>query len=384
MTDGPYMIDLGTFDVVVVGGGLVGLATGLGMVEMGGRIALFDADDNSLRASRGNFGLVWSQSKGNRSQEYATWTRSSIRDWPALNDDLRALTGIETHYRSGTGLHLCLKEDEFAKRERMVERIAAYNLPGDDTRMIGREELLEIMPMIGPDVVGASVSSLDGDCHSLNLYQGLGMAYRRAGGEMIGSAPVRAIEPKADGYVVKTDGHRARAPKVLLAAGLGSGALASRLGFPTILRPQKGQILVTERTEPFLPVTTSNIRQTPEGSVLIGDTKEDTGFDDRSSASGVASLARRAVRSVPFMGRLRIVRSWGALRILTLDGDPVYDESPVHPGVYVATTHSGVTLAPAHRGPLAQWILNGQKPLEFKAFSARRFETQPQVGGVVQ
>lgn len=371
------MTDLGTFDAVVVGGGLVGLATGFGMVEMGGRIALFDAGDNALRASRGNFGLVWSQSKGSRSREYATWTRSAICEWPTLSDDLRVLTGIETHYRSGAGLHLCLTEDEFAKRERMVERIAAYDLPNDDTRMIRRGELVDIMPMIGPDVVGASISSMDGDCHSLNLYRGLGMAYRRAGGEMIGSAPVRTIEPEADGYVVKTDEYRVRAPKVLLAAGLGNGALASRLGFPTFLRPQKGQILVTERTEPFLPLTTSNIRQTPEGSVLIGDTKEETGFDDRSSAWGVSSLARRAVQAVPFLGRLRIVRSWGALRVLTLDGDPVYDESPVHRGVYVATTHSGVTLAPAHRGPLAQWILNGQKPLEFKAFSEKRFETQP-------
>ena len=91
--------------------------------------------------------------------------------------------------------------------------------------------LLDIIPIVGPNVVGASVSLTDGGCHSLNLYLSLGVAYRRAGGTMMGSAPVRAIDPEPDGYVIKTDRHRARAPKVLLAAGLGNDALASRLGF---------------------------------------------------------------------------------------------------------------------------------------------------------
>jgi glycine/D-amino acid oxidase-like deaminating enzyme len=167
----------------------------------------------------------------------------------------------------------------------------------------------------------------------------------------------------------------ARAPRILIAAGLGTNPLARSVGLPNVVLPQRGQILVTERVAPNLlgSAVASAVRQTPEGTVLIGDTKEDVGMDDRSSPSAMATLARRALRLFPALGRVRVVRSWGGLRVLTPDGDPVYDESPTHPGIFVATTHSGVTLAPAHRGPMVRWILGEARPAEFQSFTASRF-----------
>ncbi|APZ50584.1 glycine/D-amino acid oxidase, deaminating (plasmid) [Salipiger abyssi] len=365
--------DLGIWDIVVVGGGLVGTATALGMARDGARVLILDASDTSFRASRGNFGLVWAQSKGANSRDYATWTRSAVRAWPELQDELRELAGVDTHYETGLGLHLCLGEAEFDKRAAMIGRVAAHELPGDDVRMIDRDELAGIMPGIGPEVSGASVSSLDGACHSLALYRGLSLAAQQAGATLMSNIAVTAITPEDAGYRIDADGLCARAGKVLIAAGLATNDLARPFGFPEIVLPQKGQILVTERSAPVLPAVTSGLRQTAEGTILIGDTKEETA-EDRSTGAGMRQLASRAVRLFPAIGNLRIVRSWAALRVLTPDGHPVYDESPTHPGIFVATTHSGVTLAPAHRGPLAQWIMNGQRPPEFANFTAQRFQ----------
>lgn len=366
------MQDIGTRDLVIVGGGLVGMATGLGALSLGARVAIFDADDNMLRASRGNFGLVWTQSKGARGRDYAIWTRRAVADWPALQDEIREITGIDTQLRTGAGLQLCLSESEYDSRSKLISRIAGYGLPGCDVRMIDRVEVLTHLPEVGPDVVGASFSSHDGDCHSLALYRGLAEACTRKGAELHSAQPVQSIEPEGDVYRVTTPSFTVLAERVLIAAGLGTNALARAFGFPDVVIGQRGQILVTERLQPFLPVVTSGLRQLPEGTVLIGDTKEE-GEHDRSTIAGIEYLASRAVRAFPPIGRARVVRSWAALRVLTPDGDPVYDESPTHPGVFVATTHSGVTLAPGHRGPLAQWIMHGQKPPEFQAFGAARF-----------
>lgn len=349
------------------------MAAALGMASDGARVLVLDASDLDFRASRGNFGLVWAQSKGADCADYATWTRAAIAKWYGLQDEVLELTGVRTDFQTGLGLHLCLGADEYEARARMVAKIAAHGLPGDDTRMIDRQEVAEILPGVGERVVGASVSSFDGACQSLSLYRGLSQGAQARGAQLLANARVTDIRPDGDGYVVEARETPFKADRVLIAAGLASNVLAAPLGFPELVRPQAGQILVTERSRPVLPCVTSSIRQTSEGTIMIGDTKEDVGFDDRSTSSSITKLARRAADSLPAIKGLRVVRTWSALRVITRDGLPVYDESPTHPGIFVASTHSAVTLAPAHRGPLAQWILGGQRPREFASFGAQRF-----------
>ncbi|ACM39732.1 D-nopaline dehydrogenase [Allorhizobium ampelinum] len=367
------MRDLGTRDIVVVGGGLIGTAVGLGLATLGADVALLEGEDTNFHAARGNFGLVWSQSKGARGRDYASWTWSAVKAWPEFEADIRRLSGIDTHYRSGLGLSLCLSEQEFEKRAKLINRVASYGLPGSDGRMIGRNEVLEILPGIGPDVVGGSLSTLDGDCHSLALYRGLYGSFIAAGGKLRSGRAVDKIVSRGSHYEVFAGDVVVRGRKVVIAAGLGTNALAVPLGFRSFVRPEKGEILVTERIKPFLPIVLASLRQTPEGTVLMGDTKEDAGLDDRSTQRGMSHLASRAVRMFPLIGQSRVMRSWAALRVMTSDGDPVYDESPTHPGVFVASTHSGVTLAPMHCGSLARWIAGDQKPPEFQSFKASRF-----------
>jgi glycine/D-amino acid oxidase-like deaminating enzyme len=365
------MEDLGTYDLVVVGGGLVGSAAALGALRLGASVIVFDAGDAS-RASRGNFGLVWAQSKGARGAEYGIWAQRAVMDWPTFRDELLELSGTDIELRQTGGLQLCLSEREFEERSLLIGKIQSYALPRNDARMIRRKEVREMLPGIGTDVVGASFSSTDGDCHSLALYRSLLLAFVRSGGSLLSDQAVEEILPEGNRFRVRTVNCSVRAEKVLIAAGLATNRLARPFGFPDFVFGQRGQILVTERLSPILSVVTSGLRQLSEGTVLIGDTKEE-GEGDYSTLAGIKYLAARAIRTLPAIAAARIVRSWAALRVLTPDGDPVYDESPTHPGIFVAATHSGVTLAPAHRGPLAQWIVNGQKPPEFRAFRAARF-----------
>src|SRR5262249_36589082 len=117
-------------------------------------------------------------------------------------------------------------------------------------------------------------------------------------------------------------------------------------------------------------------RQTSEGVLQIGDSKEDAGFDDGTTLDQLARIASRAVRCFPFLEQVNIVRAWGALRVMTPDGFPVYEASASHPGAFLVTCHSGITLAPQHAGPISNWIHSGRPVADVAGFTAARFHVQ--------
>ena len=78
----------------VIGGGLVGMAIAHGLVSRGLEVIVFDEADVAFRASRGNFGLVWVQGKGQGMPDYARWSRLSAELWPGFAEELGSTTGV--------------------------------------------------------------------------------------------------------------------------------------------------------------------------------------------------------------------------------------------------------------------------------------------------
>jgi glycine/D-amino acid oxidase-like deaminating enzyme len=364
-----------THDAIVVGGGLVGTAIAYGLKKCGLSAVLLDEGDVAHRASRGNFGLVWVQSKGLGAPHYQRWTRGSANAWPALAAELEGRTGLSLALRQPGGLHICLSGEEFEKRTAYMARLQheAGNL-GLEYRMLDHAETAAMLPGIGPAVVGASWTPYDGHASPLYLMRALHAAFSEAGGTYRPNAGVSRGKAEPHDFVVEAGGETHRAPRIVLAAGLGNAALAPLFGLEAPVRPQRGQVLVTERARQLLPMPTTTIRQTDEGSLMIGDSKEEAGFDSLSQTPEVMrGMARRAVLTFPWIAELNIVRAWSALRVMAPDGLPIYDESDRFPGAFTANCHSGVTLAGAHADILAPMIAAGGLPPELAPFSARRF-----------
>ncbi|MEK7836009.1 MAG: FAD-dependent oxidoreductase, partial [Pseudomonadota bacterium] len=78
----------------------------------------------------------------------------------------------------------------------------------------------------------------------------------------------------------------------------------------------------------------------------------------------------------PFLRDVRIVRHWAALRVLSPDGLPIYEQSQQYPGAFAATCHSGVTLAAAHALRYAGFVADGALPAELARFTGQRFNVQ--------
>lgn len=361
-------------DVVVIGGGLVGAAVGFGLADQGLSVTILDEGDDAFRASRGNFGLVWVQGKGDGFPPYAEWSRGSADLWPDFADLLSDELGQDIGYRKPGGLHLCLSEEDVEQRARQLARMDAEAGPGGyDYRMLDRAEAREMMPLLGDAVVGASYGPHDGHVSPLYLLRALHNGFRRRGGRYRPESRVLSIETDGDGFRVRTDDGWFAAEKVVLAAGLGSRELGRFVGIDVPVSPLKGQILVTERAATVFDRPTTFVRQTEEGCFMLGDSHEDVGFDTASTSSMMSDIARRGLRSFPFLGRLGVVRAWAALRIMTPDGFPVYDESTSHPGAFALSCHSGVTLAARHALTVAPLIAHGGFSERLGMFSSRRF-----------
>ncbi|MBT6095259.1 MAG: FAD-binding oxidoreductase, partial [Rhodospirillaceae bacterium] len=194
------------------------------------------------------------------------------------------------------------------------------------------------------------------------------------GGEICTDSRALSISRDDESYVVKTKSGEFSTGRVVLAAGLGNRDLASMVDLEQPVRPVKGQIMVSERVQPFLDIPTTHVRQTNEGTVMIGDSHEEVGYDLSSTPRVAREIADRARRSFPFLNRVRIVRTWAALRVMTPDGLPIYDQSETMPGVFSASCHSGVTLAATHAFVYAPYVADGKIGDELAALSARRFD----------
>ena len=365
----------GEYDVAVVGGGLVGSAIAWGLARLGQRVVVLDQGDIAYRASRGNFALVWVQGKGFGMPEYAGWTKRSSDGWAGFAAELQESTGIDVAFRRPGGFHLALSEAELEARAQAMQRL--HNQPEMvryPHEILERGALEKRLTRIGPEVAGASYCPLDGHCNSLRLLRALHTALRRLGVAYRPNHEVSAIAHRGGVFRIASAGGEIVAHRIVLAAGVANARLAPMVGLKAPVRPQRGQIIVTEKIRPFLDYPVSTVRQTDEGGVLIGDSSEEAGFDDTVGLGVASTMAERAARMFPLLRGVNVVRVWAALRVMTQDGFPIYEQSAQCPGAFIATCHSGVTLAANHALVLAPMLAAGRLADELAVFSARRFD----------
>jgi glycine/D-amino acid oxidase-like deaminating enzyme len=361
-----------TFDIVVAGGGLVGMAIAYGLVRSGARVAVCDGDDTAFRAARGNFGLVWVQGKGARCLPYAQWSLGSAERWGSFAVQLQRETGVDPGFDRPGGIELCETAAELEAGQKLLESLHQREA-GLSYRVFDNAALRRRIPAASPALAGALYSRNDGHANPLFTLRALHQAFQLGGGVYLPRHDVTEVRPRSGRFDVVTSGGTFETGRVVLAAGLGNARLGPMVGLHAPISPLRGQIMVTEKLAPFLDYPTLVVRQTREGSVMLGDSAENVGFDDGTTRDVMADIARRARTAFPMLAHARIVRAWGALRVMTPDGLPVYEESATHPGAFIAICHSGVTLAAAHADTLAPWIAGGARPAVIEPFVTARF-----------
>jgi len=256
------------FDVVIVGGAIVGASLAYGLAKLGLKVAVLDEGDDAFRASRGNFGLIWVQNKGLGCPNYARLSLRAAEAWPALADDLLQMTGVDCAYQKTGGLTLCLSDEEidfFVKIHATIQReVGGKHV---NAELLDNKALRELMPAVAPDIPAALYSTPDGICNPLYLLRAFHTSFSQVGVTYLGNHRVRQITCNGpNDFLVETEGKQRflNGGKLVLAAGLGNANLAPMVGLQASVTPLQGQIVVTERVAPFKCIPNGMLRPTKD------------------------------------------------------------------------------------------------------------------------
>ncbi len=368
---------MASYDFAVVGGGLVGGALAYGLARLGEQVVLIDEGDVALRASRGNFGLVWVQGKGLNKPEYTALSLKSADMWGDFARELREVSGVDVEHSRRGGALIASSETELDEFANLLKTIKDQNAPaGFDFQVLDNAGLAKLLPGLGSEIPGGTYTPYDGHVNPLKFLKALHAGFIGHGGIYRPNSGVEKISSIGNEFDIQTKSGGISAGKVIVAAGLSTTKIAADVGLRAPVSPLHGQLLITERVPQFLSLPTNIVRQTDEGTIQVGYSKEDLGLSTETRPEFLRDIAHNAVRAFPCLEKLRVVRTWGALRIMTPDGFPIYDQSATHPGAFAFTCHSGVTLGALHALVCASWIRDGSIPSQYQSFSAERFHVQ--------
>jgi len=375
-------------DVVVVGGGIIGLAVAWRAAATGRRVAVVDPAPGrgATWAAAGMLAPVAEAHFGEG--DLARLNLAAAGAWPGFARELESAAGREVHYRDDGTLVVAGGPSDRAATDRVLAFHLAMGLPAD---RLGPAACRAAEPLLAPGVSGGVDLPADHQVDNREVALALESACRAAGVSFVVDRVARV--EVADGRVlgvVPADGEPVPADAVVLAAGCRSGAVA---GVPEAWRPPVRPVrgaTVRLRAPDGAPRLTRTVRALvhgrscylvprDDGGLVLGATVEERGFGLDVPLGGVADLVEDARRIVPALDEYELVEVAPGLRPGSPDNGPIVGPTRVD-GLLVATGHhrNGVLLAPATADEVIRLLVARSDgadapPGPFDAFRPARF-----------
>ncbi|MCX4786162.1 MULTISPECIES: glycine oxidase ThiO [unclassified Streptomyces] len=371
-------------DVLVIGGGIIGLVTAWRAAQRGLRIAVADPEPGggAAQVAAGMLAAVTELHYGE--QMLLALNVASAARYPAFAAELEAVSGRETGFRACGTLAVALDSDD---RAHLRELHALQQRSGLESEWLTGRECRRLEPMLAPGVRGGL--RVDGD-HQIDprrLAAALLTACERAGVVFHRDRVERltVVRDRAAGAVLAA-GTQLGADQVVLAAGSLSGRLP---GLPDEvvppIRPVKGQVLRLTVPAAYAPFLTRTVRAMVRGShvylvprengeLVVGATSEEMGWDTTVTAGGVYELLRDAHELVPGITELPLTETRAGLRPASPDNAPLLGPTAL-PGLHLAVGHhrNGVLLTPVTGDVMAALLADGELPEPARPFTPHRF-----------
>jgi sarcosine oxidase subunit beta len=153
---------------------------------------------------------------------------------------------------------------------------------------------------------------------------------------------------------------------------MGTANLVKPLGIELPMVFEKGQLLVSEAMRRMIIYPTGNTRQTVRGNILFGVTYEPNQTERITTIEGARKVANDAVSRYPALKDVQIIRHFAGIRPLPKDGKPYLGPVKRVPGLYIATSHSGITLAPVHGKVISELIQDGDTDVPIESYWPER------------
>lgn len=374
--------------IIVVGAGIVGMSAAYFLARAGWAVTVLDASVPAAGATGASDGAVSVASK--KAGPLMTMAIAGVRFYRELS----AAGVLTDEFASRPTFIVALDAGEMPVLERHAAQLQAA---GVSVRMLDGAALTQTLGQVAPGAVAAVEVQGDGHAVGYRVVERL----RRLGGfgirRNVRVAGLHRTAGRVDGVV--TDRGVERADAVLLAAGIGSVGLLDASG---IIRPRKGQLIVTDRGNGDLPCFPGPLMScrylmskgsqptggAPEprsfglvidplatGQFLIGGTREDSADAASTDADAVVRLLREAVELSPLVAHLRVLRVFAGIRAATRDGLPIVGPLDGLDNVWIATGFEGdgICLGPL-MGRVCQQLICGETPeVDVSPLSTDRF-----------
>jgi glycine oxidase len=366
-------------DVIVVGAGIVGAAIACELARRGASVELIDQRQPGMGATQASGGML---APYKEASEDSPLLELGVRSL-GLYDDFVARAAAEggtavPYRRSGT-LDVATQEATMARLKAAATLLAGRDVAAEivDAHAARGEE-----PQLGDDVIGALLIPAHGFVAAAELTRALAAAARRHGTQVVEGGRVTRIAPAGDSgdLIVTTERGTLTGNAVVIAAGSWSGQIDVH-GRKTRLpvSPVRGQLLrLGWNGVPLRRITWSErcyIVPWDDGTVLVGATMEDAGFDERATAAGVRDLLEAACDLVPHAWSSAFLGARVGLRPGTPDELPIIGASRALPNLFYATGHfrNGILLAPITAKLVADAMIDGKTDPAMNAVSPQRF-----------
>jgi glycine oxidase len=367
-------------DVVVVGGGVIGLACAWRASQRGLEVRVLERDEPGAGASHVAAGMLAPVGE-------ASWNElallklnlASAHRYADFVSELERVSGEDVGYARCGALHVALDRDE---AEELRRRHRLQDSLGLQARWLPPAGCRELEPGLAPRVAGGVHVLDEARIDPRALIRALKAALRRQGVEVLSGTEVceAVVEGDRLAGVLTTDGALHAAGHFVLAAGCWSAAPWLPVSARPPVRPVKGQILLLRGEAEAVCegiVVTERVYLVPRpgGSLVVGATVEERGFDTTVTAGGVHELLREAYRALPDVAELELVETRAGLRPGTPDNAPLIGAGALQ-GLVLATGHfrNGILLAPVTADAVAALVCGDQPDPVVLPVAPGRFE----------
>ncbi len=356
-------------DVLLVGGGVIGLTTALDLAEHGLSVTVIDRQAIGQEASWAGAGML---PPGTAEGDPADNSRAAVerflrcrsnKEWGALSERLLEKTGIDNGFRQCGAVELGLSTDQ------LREQTAVWDTEGVQYEVLeDRSGLQTHVPALADEYRQGVWLPEFRQVRNPRHLKALLTACRMSGVGIVEGASDLTLQSAGRRVQVTADQRRFDAARVCVTAGCWSGRLLNGLGIDLPVRPVRGQVvqLRVDRL-PFRCVLEHGRRYLvprPDGLILVGSTEEDAGFDRRTTGRAVEELLRFAISVVPELADAEPVRQWAGLRPASADGLPYVGQVEHLDNLFVAAGHfrSGLQMSPGTASVLRQMMLEQPEP----------------------
>ena len=369
---------MATADLCIIGGGLLGTTTAYYAARAGLKVILLEEKELASGASGAAFGGVsigiYSYSSARVPQSYVDISKASL----ALYEQAQQEIGAPLDLDAPGSIDPFYSEEGTRRGRERVEGLRACGVPCE---LLDYRQIKEIEPAVSEIAVSAIYCPVDAHVTPLCVVWAFAKAARRLGADIRPNVAVEKLIRRGDRVVgVVTNQGEIFADTVVNTAGLGASRLTDSIGLHVPVDASRGQMFVTERIPPLLRTYVHNIKQTPAGTIVMGATRENGFTDTATTVAGTREILDWAVRLIPALANVKLLRSWAGIRPVPPGGYPIIGKVDGIDGLLLAVMHRGVTLAPVVGSILADLAAHGRTEHDIDPYRLSRFSNAGQHG----